>query len=88
MTSPLALAMLQQQPAATPPQVNVNPTDVAQIYKNAQAAALQAWKGQLDQNSALWGNLAALGRTGISTFGGPLVGKLFSPAATNNPIDY
>jgi hypothetical protein len=36
--------MMQQQPVAAPPQVSVNPTDVAQIYKNAQDAAVQALK--------------------------------------------
>jgi hypothetical protein len=87
MPSPLALAMMQQQPVAAPPQVSVNPTDVGQIYKNAQDAAVQAWKAQLDQRNALWGNLAALGRSGISAFGGPLIGKLFPPGQ-NNPIDY
>jgi hypothetical protein len=44
MPSPLALAMMQQQPVAALPQASVNPTDVAQIYKNAQDAAVQAWK--------------------------------------------
>jgi hypothetical protein len=87
MPSPLALAMMQQQPVAAPPQASVNPTDVAQIYKNAQDAAVQAWKAQLDQRNAMWGNLAALGRSGISSVGGPLAGKLFSPASVN-PVDY
>jgi hypothetical protein len=87
MPSPLALAMMQQQPVAAPPQVGVNPTDVAQIYKNAQDAALQAWKAQLDQKNAMWGNLAALGRSGISAVGGPMVGKLFPPPAAS-PVDY
>jgi hypothetical protein len=87
MPSPLALAMMQQQPVATPPQVSVNPTDVAQIYKNAQDAAAQAWKARLDQRNALWGNLATLGRAGISALGGPLAGKLFPPAKAE-PVDY
>jgi hypothetical protein len=87
MPSPLALAMMQLQPVAAPPQVGVNPTDVAQIYKNAQDAAVQAWKAQLDQRNAMWGNLAALGRSGISAVGGPLAGKLFSPASAS-PVDY
>jgi hypothetical protein len=87
MPSPLALAMLQQQPVTAPPQVSVAPTDVAQIYKTAQDAAMQGWKARLDQKNALWGNLAALGRAGINTFGGQLAGKLF-PSAQGNPLDY
>jgi hypothetical protein len=87
MSSPLALAMMQQQLVAAPPQASVNPTDVAQIYKNAQDAAVQAWKARLDQRNAVWGNLAALRRSGISVFGGPLVGKLFPPGKVDQ-VDY
>jgi hypothetical protein len=56
---------MQQQPSAAPPQVSVTPTDVAQIYKNSQDAALAAYKAQLDQNNAMWGNLTKLGSAGI-----------------------
>jgi hypothetical protein len=79
MPSPLALALMQLQHAAPPPQVGVAPTDVAQIYKNAQDAALAAWKGKLDQQAALWGNLAKLGGAGITAFGPPIAGQLFPP---------
>jgi hypothetical protein len=64
MPSPLALAMMQQQPVAAPPQASVNPTDVAQIYKNAQDAAVQAWKAQLDQRNAMWGTWRRSGAAG------------------------
>jgi hypothetical protein len=87
MASPLALALLQQPPVAAPPQVTVNPTDITQIYRNAQDAALAAWKAKLDQQKALWGNLATLGGAGIRAAGGPLVGKLLTPGNAA-PVDY
>jgi|EndMetStandDraft_9_1072997.scaffolds.fasta_scaffold1227908_1 hypothetical protein len=87
MPSPLALALTQLQQAAPPPQVGVAPTDVAQIYKNTQDAALAAWKAKLDQQAALWGNLAKLGGASISAFGPPIAGQLFRPANTT-PVDY
>jgi hypothetical protein len=71
MPSPLALALMQQQPSTAPPQVSVTPTDVAQIYKNSQDAALTAYKAQLDQNNAMWGNLTKLGSAGIGGAVGP-----------------
>ena len=91
MPSPLALALMQQQPIAAPPQVSVSPTDVAQIYKNSQEAALQAYQAQLNQRNAVLGNLTSLGRVGLSALAGPLVGYLFPPAKTggaNNGINY
>ena len=91
MPSPLALALMQQQPLTAPPQVSVTPTDVAQIYKNAQEAALQAYQAQLNQRNAMLGNLTSLGRAGLSAFAGPLVGRLFPPnkaGAANNDINY
>ncbi len=89
MPSPLALAMMQQQPITTPPQVAVNATDVAQIYKNAQDAALRAYQAQLAQRNAMWGNLASLGGAAIRAFGPPIVGKLYPPATgQGNSDDY
>ena len=83
---------MQQQPIAAPPQVSVSPTDVAQIYKNSQDAALQAYQSQLDQRNAMWKNLTALGTAGMGAFGGPLVGSLFPLAASQigakNNISY
>jgi hypothetical protein len=81
MPSPLALALMQQQPSTTPPQVSVTPTDVAQIYKNSQDAALAAYKAQLDQNNAMWGNLTKLGAAGVSAAGGPVVSAFLPIAA-------
>ena len=76
MPSPLALALMQQQPSSAAPQVSVTPTDVAQIYKNSQDAALAAYKAQLDQSNGMWGNLTKLGSAGITAAGGPVVGTL------------
>ncbi len=84
MPSPLALALMQQQPIAAPPQVSVTPTDVAQIYKNSQDAALQAYQAQLNQRNAMFGNLTALGRAGLSALAGPLAGYLFPPGKPGN----
>lgn len=81
MPSPLALALMQQQPSTAPPQVSVSPTDIAQIYKNSQDAALAAYKAQLDQSNAMWGNLTKLGSAGIAAAGGPVVGALLPIAA-------
>ncbi len=90
MPSPLALALMQQQPIAAPPQVSVTPTDVAQIYKNSQDAALQAYQAQLNQRNAMLGNFTSLGRAGLSAFAGPLAGYLFPPnkSGNNNGINY
>jgi len=90
MPSPLALALMQAPPVPTPPQAAVAPTDITQIYRIANDAALAAWKAKLDQQKALWGNLAALGRAGITAFGGPLAGKLFTPGggSAGDPVDY
>jgi hypothetical protein len=73
---------MQQQPSTAPPQVSVTPTDVAQIYKNSQDAALAAYKAQLDQRNAMWGNLTKLGSAGITAAGGPVLGALFPVAAS------
>ncbi len=81
MPSPLALALMQQQPSMAPSQVSITPTDVAQIYKNSQDAALAAYKARLDQSNAMWGDLAKLGAAGISAAGAPLVGALLPIAA-------
>jgi hypothetical protein len=81
MPSPLALALMQQQPSMAPPQVSITPTDVAQIYKNSQDAALAAYKAQLDQGNSMWGDLTKLGTAGISAAGGPLIGALLPIAA-------
>jgi hypothetical protein len=63
---------MQQQPIAAPPQVSVTPTDVAQIYKNSQDAALAAYQAQLGQRNAMWKNLTTLGSAGIGRrFRGP-----------------
>jgi hypothetical protein len=76
MPSPLALALMQQQPSTAPPQVSISPTDVAQIYKNSQDAALAAYKTQVDQRDAMWKNLATLGSAGIGAAAGPATGML------------
>jgi hypothetical protein len=81
MPSPLAIAMQFRQPFVAAPQANVAPTDVAAIYRNAQDAAAHTYRAELERQAAMWGNLAALGRTALSTFGGPLAGKLFPPGA-------
>jgi hypothetical protein len=79
MPSPLTIALQHRQPFAAPPATSVAPTDVGQIYRNAQDAAAHTYKAELERQAAMWGNLAALGRTALSTFGGPLAGKLFPP---------
>jgi hypothetical protein len=87
---------MQQQPSTAPPQVSVTPTDVAQIYKNSQDAALAAYQSQLNQSNAMWKNLTTLGAAGIGALAGPMAGSLVpliasqlkgSPAA-NNDITY
>jgi len=88
MPSPLALAMMQQQPITTPPPVTVQATDVAAIYKNAQDAALRAYQEQLAQRNSMWGPLASLGGAAIRAFGAPIVGKLFPPNAQAGNDDY
>ena len=76
MPSPLALALMQQQPSTAPPQVTISPTDVAQIYKNSQDAALAGYKARLDQSNAMWKNLTTLGAAGVGAFAGPVAGAL------------
>jgi hypothetical protein len=79
MASPLTIALQHRQPLVAPPAANVAPTDVGQIYRNAQDAAVHTYKAELERQAAMWGNLAALGRSALGTFGGPLAGKLFPP---------
>ena len=96
MPSPLALALMQQQPSTAPPQVTVSSTDVAQIYKNSQDAALANYQSQLNQRNAMWKNLTTLGAAGIGALAGPMAGslvpliasKLKGPPAANNDINY
>jgi hypothetical protein len=96
MPSPLALALMQQQPIAAPPQVNVSPTDVAQIYKNSQDAALAAYQSQLNQRNAMWKNLTTLGAIGVGALAGPMAGSLVpliasqlkGSQAASNDINY
>ena len=96
MPSPLALALMQQQPSTAPPQVTVSPTDVAQIYKNSQDAARAAYQSQLNQRDAMWKNLTTLGAAGVGALAGPMAGalvpliasKLKGSTAANNDINY
>jgi hypothetical protein len=87
MPSPLAIALANRQPFVAPPQTNVAPTDVAQIYKNAQDATAHTYKAELERQAAMWGNLATLGRAGITAFGGPIAGMLFPPRRTPAPVE-
>ncbi len=96
MPSPLALALMQQQPSTAPPQVTVSPTDVAQIYKNSQDAALANYQSQLNQRNAMWKNLTTLGAAGIGELAGPMAGSLVpliasqlkGSQAANSDINY
>jgi hypothetical protein len=96
MPSPLALALMQQQPSTAPPQVTVSSTDVAQIYKNSQDAALANYQSQLNQRNAMWKNLTTLGAAGIGALAGPMAGSLVpliasqlkGSQAANSDINY
>jgi hypothetical protein len=96
MPSPLALALMQQQASMAPPQVTISPTDVAQIYKNSQDAALSAYQSQINQRDAMLNNLTKLGAAGVGAFAGPVAGalvpfiasKLVGSTAANNDINY
>jgi len=86
---------MQQQPNTAPTQVSVSPTDVAQIYKNSQDAALAAYQSQLNQRNAMWKNLTTLGAAGMGALVGPMAGslvpfasRLTNPTAANNDVNY
>lgn len=70
MSSPLAqvLAMANRPPPA-PPQMTVQPTNVAGIYANNDAQNMDAYKAQIAQQNAQFGGLAQLGAAGIGAAG-------------------
>lgn len=76
MASPLAAALMMQQPIAGVPTGTVAPTDVIGAYNNYNNANMQAYAAKVAQNNALYGGLAGLGGAGILA-----AGNYFKPAA-------
>ena len=76
--SPLAQVLaMANRPAPTPPQTQVQPTNVAGIYANNDAQKMAAYQDQLQQQNAQFGGLASLGGAGIGA-----LANYLKPAAT------
>jgi hypothetical protein len=69
------------KPAPTPPQTQVQPTNVAGIYANNDAQNMAAYQAQLGQQNAEFGGLASLGSAGIGALGKYLGGAAAGSAA-------
>jgi hypothetical protein len=68
--SPLAQVLaMANRPAPTPPQTQVQPTNVAGIYANNDAQKMAAYQDQLQQQNAMYGGLASLGSAAIGAGG-------------------